>query len=210
MIFSILAIKTGPLAISAFIYSCALIIPSLYGIIILDESVTIELVIGISLLLISLMFINLKKKEETEKISSKWIICVILSFVGNGACSTVQKVQQLAFEGCYKIELMIVALAISLIVMIVSSIVTEKGKILLNIKKAFPWALYCGLANGAVNLFVLHMLNKLPSSVMFPVISAGEIVLTTSVSVFAYKEMLGKKQLIGLVIGIISLVFLNL
>jgi multidrug transporter EmrE-like cation transporter len=68
----------------------------------------------------------------------------------------------------------------------------------------------CGLANGLVNLFVMIASTIIPNSVMFPLISAGGIVLTWIISVFLYKEKLSMKQNIGLVLGIVSIVFLNL
>ena len=47
-------------------------------------------------------------------------------------------------------------------------------------------------------------------SLMFPLISAGGIVLTWIISLFFYKEKLTLKQNIGMVLGVISIVFLNL
>ena len=46
------------------------------------------------------------------KITWKWILYVLLAFLGNGACSTVQVLQQRTFAGAYKNELMIMALLI--------------------------------------------------------------------------------------------------
>ena len=68
----------------------------------------------------------------------------------------------------------------------------------------------CGVANGVVNLLVMVASLTIEKSVMFPLISAGGIVLTWIISVFLYKEKLSMKQNIGLVLGIVSIVFLNL
>jgi len=68
----------------------------------------------------------------------------------------------------------------------------------------------CGLANGIVNLFTMILSNTMPASVMFPLISGGGIILSTIVSIVLYKEKLNTYQFIGLLMGIASVVFLNL
>jgi multidrug transporter EmrE-like cation transporter len=69
----------------------------------------------------------------------------------------------------------------------------------------------CGAANGAVNLFVILLsTNKMNPSLMFPLISAGGIVITSLVSIFVYKEKLSLLQYIGVVMGIGAIVFMNL
>ena len=206
---SFLAISTGSLSLSSLVIQYSLIIPTFYGFIMLGESFKASLIVGILLLLISLVFINFEGKEE-KKITFKWTIFAFLAFVGNGMCSTVQKVQQLEFGGKYKSELMIVALFISIIVLLCFALFTEKKNITYNLKKGFLWYLICGIANGIVNLLVLALSSKMPASVMFPVISAGGIILTAIVSVTIYKEKLSPQQKTGLILGIISIIALNI
>lgn len=129
---SMLAIKTGPLSLSSLITSYSLIVPTLYGLIMLNESVELWLIIGIVLLFASLFFINIEKKNEEKKISLKWGIFVLMSFVGNGLCSTLQKVQQMQFGGLYKNEFMIVALLINILVLLLFACATEKRNICVN------------------------------------------------------------------------------
>ena len=117
---SFLAISTGPISITSLIVQYSLIIPTLHGLIFLGEfekKNPIFLFSGLGLLLISLFLVNMEKKGEEKKISLKWIVFAILAFVGNGACSTVQKVQQIEFNKAYKSEFMIIALIISFVVL---------------------------------------------------------------------------------------------
>ena len=96
------------------IMSYSLIIPTMYGIAFLKEPVRMSTYIGIALLMISLFMVNMKK--ENAKFSLVWIMWLIICFVGNGMCATVQKMQQLRFDGAYKSEFMIVALAVVIII----------------------------------------------------------------------------------------------
>lgn len=205
------AIANGPLSISALIQSYALIIPTFYGILFLNEPVKPTMLIGFFLLIVSLFAINYIKGEKGgQKISKKWIIAIIFAFVGNGMCSTVQKIQQVALDGKYKSELMIGALVITAIMLFPVAFFTEKNKIKTSVKKGWYWAATCGIANGIVNLLVMILGGRLPVSLLFPVISAGGIVLSSAISVFVYKEKLTKIQLAGVLIGVISIILLNL
>ena len=206
---NLLAIKTGPLSLTCLVTSFSLIVPTLYGILALDEPVSANLLIGLALLVVALILINLEEKGE-KKITLKWVLYVVLAFVGNGMCSTVQKVQQINLAGQYKSEFMIVALIISAVAMAIFALCTEKTEFLPNLKAGFWMYAVNGLANGVTNFLVIFLSLRTPASVMFPVISAGGIVLTFLVSLFVYKEKLSKWQILGSALGLVSVIFLNL
>ena len=204
-----LAIMSGPLSLTCLVTSFSLIIPTVYGIIVLQEPVSTNLFIGLGLLAVALVLINLEEKGE-KKITLKWATYVILAFVGNGMCSTVQKVQQIDLNGQYKSEFMIVALVISIVAMGIIALCAEKKQILPNLKAGFWLYTICGLANGVTNFLVIFLSSRMAASVMFPVISAGGIVLTFLISLFFYKEKLSKWQILGSALGLVSVIFLNL
>lgn len=210
MVFTLLAITEGPLALTSLIISYSLIIPTFYGLLFLNEPIGIWLLIGIFLLLFSLFLINWEKKGEKKEITLKWGLFALLAFVGNGACSTIQKVQQIDCGGRYKNEFMMIALTISAVVMFLLALPVEKKRLANNLKQGFLWYLLCGLGNGAVNLFVLVLSLKMPASVMFPLISAGGIVTTVFISLFVYKEKLSIQQKFGVALGTLAIVALNL
>ena len=207
MIFSFLAIACGSLSLTALITSFSLMLPTFYGLLFLDEPIGAGFVPGLILLIVSLILIN--GKVENVRVTPKWVLYITLSFLGNGMCSVFQKMQQVAFDGGYKNEFMIVALLIVSVTMTMCTLFSEKRNIAVCIKKGWYYGLVWGLANGMVNLFVMVLSAKMPVSVMFPLISAGELVLTFFVSRYLYKEGLSKKQLVGFVFGILSVIFLN-
>ena len=198
-----------PLSLTCLVTSFSLIIPTLFGIFALREPVSTNLFIGLGLLAAALVLINLEEKGE-KKITLKWAAYVLLAFVGNGMCSTVQKVQQIDLAGQYKNEFMIVALIISAVAMGIFALCTEKKQILPNLKAGVWLYIICGLANGGANFLVIFLSSRMAASVMFPVISAGGIVLTFLISLFFYKEKLSKWQILGSALGLVSVIFLNL
>ena len=207
-VFMISAIAVGSLSLTSLITSYSLMIPTFYGLLFLNDPVSFGLIPGLVLLVISLLLIN--KPSADAPITWKWLLFVFLSFVGNGMCSTVQKMQQIAFNEAYKNEFMIAALAMVTVLMAALSLVKERSHIVHNAKCGWHLALICGLLNGMVNLFVMLLQGLMPMSLMFPLISAGGIIVTGIVSIAVYKEKLTAWQYVGFVLGIGAVVFLNL
>lgn len=199
------AVKYGSLAITMLVFSYSLIIPTLYGIIFLNDNLSLIAYIGIFLLLISLYLINIKK--GTVKFSSKWIIYLSVAFLGNGLCSTFQKMQQMKFNGAYKNELMIFSLLIVFFALLILSLLNKRDK---DLKSCFYYSIPNGISNAVVNLFVMLLTGSIPNAILFPCISAGGIAVSFVIATLIYKEHLSKAQTIGYIAGIISVVLLNL
>lgn len=208
---SIYAVKTGSLSLTSLLTSFSLLIPTFYGIFVLNEETSAYLYIGLVLLCASLILVNFNGKEDSgnQKITFKWLIYVFISFVGNGICTITQKMQQINQNGMYKNEFMIVALLIVFVGVMIISLITEK-----NHKSCFKPALITGgargLGNGIVNLLVISLAITMPASVLFPVVSGGGIALTAILAMTLYKERLSLQQILAMIFGIASVVFLNI
>jgi multidrug transporter EmrE-like cation transporter len=57
-----------------------------------------------------------------------------------------------------------------------------------------------------MNYINLKLSGLLPSQLFFPLINGSAIILSSLSSVFIFKESLSKKQVVGLVGGILSLI----
>ena len=202
-----LAIKTGSLAITSLIISYSLIIPTLYGFVFLKEKTTILL-----LLLISLFLVRAKAQgeEKSAKPTVKWVIYLVLAFIANGMCSVIQNAQQRKFDGTHNSNFMILALSLSTVILLVVSLVLEGNTVLNTLKKGIVLSAACGICNGATNYLVMVIIVVVASSVFFPVLSAGGLVLTFVISLVFYREKFIPRQIVGLACGLVSLVFLNI
>ncbi len=201
------AIRTGPLSISVLVNQCGLIIPTLYGILWLGDDIGVCGYVGIALLFAALAFVNLK--NEKMQFSRSWFFWLAVQFVGNGMCSTVQKMQQMKFVGAYKNEYMIIALLLVTLVSLIAGLCGNKnvGRSILG---ALRYAPLQGIANGAVNLFVMMLTALLPTAILFPSISAGGMMITFVIALTIYKERLSKIQILGYLSGIASVILLNI
>lgn len=209
-IFSFLAIVEGPLALTSLMIQYSLLIPTAYGLI-RGEKIGVFLIVGIVLLMLSLLLINIEKKGEKKKITFRWAMYAFLAFVGNGGCSLVQKIQQDQCDKQFKSEFMLLAYGLAVIVLLVCALAFERKAIWQHVKRGCGFWAANGVFNGMVNYLVLVLTaTGMAASVMFPLISAGGIIATFFVSLFVYKEKLSVAQLVGLALGIVSVVFLNL
>ena len=204
---AIFAIKTGPISITSLMSSYSLLIPTFYGLLFLKETPHTTLYFGLAAWAVSLFLINFKKNENLH-FTPMWIVYVLLCFVSNGMCSTVQKMQQMAFDGAYKNEFMIYALIPVTIVLFVLGFM-QPGNKLSMLKPCLKYGVVKGLANGFMNYLVMVTSAMLPNAVLFPSISAGGLVLTFICAVTLYKEKLSRMQYIGYSLGIIAVVLLN-
>jgi len=66
--------------------------------------------------------------------------------------------------------------------------------------------LICGGCSFGMNYINLKLSGLLPSQLFFPLVNGSAIVLSSLMSVILFKERLSKRQTIGLVGGIVSLI----
>lgn len=213
-VFVVLAIKCGSLAKTTLIMSYSLLVPAFAGLIILREPIGIPMIAGMILLVLSLWLTNHRKKTADapkEKISLKWLVFVLLGFVGNGMCSTVQKLAPHYLGADVNLTLStIAALGLSTVVLIAASFLTKETDLKTTLRVGGPLSLFCGLFNGAVNYLAIYLNQFIPASVMFPVLSAGEIILIVPYSLLVRRERFTAKQWAGFAVGVVSVILLNL
>ncbi len=205
---SALAISCGPLSVSALFSSYSLLIPTAYALFFLRETPNRFFIPGLICLITSIFLIN--RKQEEMKFSAVWVLYILLSFIGNGMCSTVLKIHQTAFGGAYKHEFMIVALLTAAVSLFAWGIWRGKGEKNIIDRVFLKYGFLYGIASGALNLSVMVLAGKIANSVLFPSISAGGITLTFFLSLFVYREKLSRIRTVGYMLGIMAILLLNI
>lgn len=208
---TIFAIKYGPLSLTSLMMSCSIVVPLLYGVTFLKEPVTSALIVGLVLLFLCISLVSEPWKKEDAQISLKWVIYMSATFIANGACITIQKVFQITDRGVHSNEFMICSLMITLLTLVVMVLIRER-KEMLNVAKIknIIWPILCGASNGIANQFTMILAVILPASFLYPVQSAGGIIVTAIVSILLYKEKLSIPQKIGFVAGVLAVIVFNI
>ncbi len=211
---SLCAVRFGSVALTSMISSFSLLLPTLFGIFYWKEGVKPAFLLGLALLCGSIILVNLrgeKSSEEQKKLRSLWVICVTLLFFSNGCCSILQTFHQKTGGEPFKSEFMIVALFIVFLSNILVAAFSLKKTFPAYVKKAASYATAYGLMNAGVNLGVMLLASgsAIPSSVFFPVISIGSLVLVFGVSMVFFRERFRRMQYIGILLGVVSIVLLQ-
>lgn len=203
---TVLAVRYGLMAISSLIVSCSLIFPTIYGVMI-GEKVTFILCTGIALLFLAMILVNLKFTQK-EKFSFKWLFWVLLAFGGNGLCSIMQNLQKRTLGDEYKHEFMIIALSASFLILMTISLAMAKDA-RAELKNCVPFASLNGIANALVNFLMLTIIGNIPNTILYPTSSALSMIFTFLLAYFLYKERFSKYQYLGYIIGVVSIILLN-
>lgn len=209
-LFQLYALKTGSISVTSLILSYSLIIPTVFGAIAYRETPSPWFYIGLAILAVSLFFVGFSgKKGEEKKVRLKWLGAVAVAFIANGMCSVIQSHFQRLSEGAYKSEFMIAGMAMVVLVAAVGSAVTRKSA-----KNSFPRASWlgaiCGVFNATVNLLVMLLVSRMDVSLVFPLVSAGSLIMTCFAAALFFRDRLDLLKTIGLVTGVVAIVFLNL
>ncbi len=198
------ALAIGPMALTSIIASFSLLIPFFFGICFWNEPLTLFGLCGIILLLFSILLINGK---TLGGISLKWSVYTAATLITNGICSIIQKHHQIKFPTLYRTEFMLFAL---LCVFIILS-VTPNSNLSQKQKFKFSWlGLISGILNGTANYIVLFLSATENASVLFPIVSAANIIAVWAIGLLFFKEKLTTSQTIGLILGVLSIVLLKL
>lgn len=204
-LFGFLALASGSLALTSTIVSYSVIIPCIFGVAFLGERVGIINGVGFILLLLSIFL--LKKPSDGKKFSKEWLTYVAITFGCNGISSIVQKLHQTAYPGKFQGEFMIFSMFVSLLLFVFVWAVVKKdsGDGVCHAKYALP----AGVLMGFNNYLTLALASKLNASVLFPTVSVFQTVFNLLFSKIFFKEMLNVRQIIGILLGVASVILIK-
>lgn len=203
------ALERGPFAISMLILSYSVVFSTGYGILVLKEPVTPFFIIGLVLIGASLFLVRGKNDGGARKMSGLWLLCILVSAFGSGMFAVVQRMQQIRFQNAVTNEFMILALGFSAVTLTVIGLLRDKGRCLTILKQGSPYACCAGLANGATNMLSLVVNTMIAISVAAPTRAGVKSVMSFLVSLLLFKEHFLPRQIIGVVLGAVAVVFLN-
>lgn len=204
----LIALKNGPVSLTSLFLQLSLIGVTIWGFIFWGDDITLIIIIGLILAVISIFFILYQKNER--KINSKWLLACLIMFISNLSCTIIQKEQALNYdEGCGNM-FMFFALLFSVIFSFILFMFSDKSDTKIIIKTSSIFPLLAGILNALQNFFVILMATKLPSGVVYPVLSVGGLAISILASLILFKEKLKWTQWFGIIFGTISILLLQL
>lgn len=206
------ALKYGSYALTMLILSYSLIFTTLYGLIFLNEHATVLTYIGFALIAVSLFFVRAEKTEENEQKKNLflWLIFVMVSVVCAGLFGVVQRMQQIRFENKTTNEFMVIALGFSSMASFIMGVIMDRKDCLSILKNGLPFASGAGVSNGITNTLNMLAYTLMPISIVAPTSAGVKIVISFLLSCFLFKEKFLKRQILGVILGGIAVVLLNI
>ena len=219
-----LAFKSGPVMLTSLFISLSLIGATVWGFFFWEDEFTYLVGIGLALVVAAVALCLYKGKangqtkddeqenqETTPKISVKWILFVLLSFVGNAGCTIVQRTQQTAQQGQHGNLLMLVATGIATTVFAITYFAKDASDCKIMLKTTGHFPMISGVCNFALNFFVILMASTtLSPSLIYPVISVGSLAIVTIASIFFFKEKMKWWQWLGVALGAAAVAILSI
>jgi len=208
-VFNVMAItsqKNG-VSVAAVAGKMAVVIPVLFGVILYNEHLNGQKIIGIILALLAVYFITLKNKNTTSKNAS--LLFPVLLFLGSGIIDTTIKYVQTNYVSSEDT---------SLFSGVLFGLAGLFGIIIYAFKPS-PITLKNGIAGiilGAINYYSIYYLlkaldtDKMQSAVIFTINNVTIVALCTLLGLFLFKEKLTTKNWIGIGIAIISILLITL
>ena len=199
--YKLLALASGPMHLTLLFTTSSMIIPTMSGPF-FDEGFS-PIKLCIVAVLIGFLYLSFEKKGDTG-IGGKWFVCSLLAFLFQGTIGVLQKVHQ---SSEYKGE-SAGFLFVAFICAAVFSLIRAKGKFHPKIlgKTTVLIGLVCGACTFAMNFINLKLSGMMPSQLFCPLVNGSSIVLSSLVSIVLFKEKISRKQQIGLLGGILSLI----
>jgi len=199
-LYKMLALSKGPMHITLLITTSSMIIPTLSGIFFGEKFSFLKLLVVF--VLIYFIYLSIGKSKDS-KINKVWCLYCLLAFILIGSIGIIQKIHQTSSHKSEISAFLFVSFFISLII----SGLRVKDKKNFKVKKnLIPLAMICGVCTFTMNFLNLKLSGLLPSQLFFPLVNGSAIVLSSAMSVVLFKEHLSKRQTIGLVGGILSLI----
>lgn len=180
-----------------------ILIPMIFSIILWKEIPTPLQWFGILLSLFSIILVNVSfNKDNPTKINPSLLLLFFLGGMADFSNKIFQKYAILDYKNIFLFFIFFTAFIVSLIYTI------KDGKKIT--KKDLLTGVAVGIPNLFSSFFLILSLNTLNTSVVYPIFSAGTIVIINILSFFIFKEKLMLKEKISIAITIVSLIIINL
>lgn len=212
-----LAIKNGPLFLSNLILNLSSVSLVIWGFFFWNAKVNALVIIALVLVVLSVFLCMYKKKEtveadeKREKITLKWLVYIIMAFVGNAGVGIVSRTQQMVYNGQHGNMLMFYGTMIAVVVSVIDFIRVDKSGLSKIGIKQNVYPVLAGVTNFIVNLFGLYFVSTpLSTNVIYPVLGVGCLMLVTVASKFIFKEKLTIMQWVGIIVGAGAIALLSI
>lgn len=213
LIFNIMgkSAQVNGVGVTSIATKMSLVIPVLFAVLVYKDSLSVFQIIGIFLALGAVYLASVKKKGIHLNKNHIWL--PILVFIGSGIIDTSIKFIQEAYlnDGEYPIFSSTVFGAAAVSGFLFVSYRGIKTPLKINLKNVIG-----GICLGVPNYFSIYFLlkalnnNQLNSSSVFTINNVAIVLFTTLLGILLFKEKLSTKNILGVILAILSIILVAL
>ena len=212
---SIEALKSGVMVLAAMAGSAGLLLPCIAGIFMFNEPMKPMQFIGIALLIFSGWLLIGYSKEQTGSFTPRTLLLLIGSMLSNGSVMLAQKMfsKYMPDTSVSIFSFLTFGLiGIGMFIGLVPSLLSQSGraKIAAVPKPVFLYGTISSIILLAINQLATLAGRNVPSAIMFPINDGGATIITAITAAIFFKEKLTVRSVCGLILGIGSLIVINL
>lgn len=203
-------LKLGGMALySVFLMLGGMLLPYLFGVLFLGETLTLMRVVGVVLIIASVICSGKAKLNVPAKV---YVLCVVVFFL-NGLVSIFSKGHQVgtAFSPVSSTEFVVYCNIAKSILSGVALLFCKKEHALFRFssKRAGLVILCAALISGVSYMLQLIGAKELPATVLYPILTGGSILFTALCGKVFFKEKLTALQLVSIALCLVgTLLFL--
>ena len=209
------AMKSGTVSLNSMFGTAGMIIPIIAGAVLFGQPIAVMQIFGLGLFFLSAYLLIGASKTVYSNFSYKTVLLLVGSMVSNGGTMFAQQMfTHYVSEGDISVFSFISFGVIAVLAGIVYSVMSSKNKSA-PYETRLPKALIiCGVAL-AIAVFVINQLATACTVLVSPVIlftfiNGGGTIIFTVVAALVYKEKLSRKTVLGVLVGIASLVIIKM
>ncbi|RCW90908.1 EamA family transporter [Winogradskyella arenosi] len=208
-IFNVMALtaqKNG-LSVASVSSKMSVIIPIIFGIIVFNESIGAQKIIGILIALVAVFLTSLKEKGNV--VLKQSIYLPLILFFGSGTIDT--SINYFAPDDQIPLFSATIFAMAALIGVLLLSFRALKPKNSLTLK-AIPFGVTLGIVNyGSIHFLLMALrVENTESSTLFTVNHIAILALSTIIGLLFFKEQISIKNWIGIVLALIAILLVTL
>ncbi len=193
-------------AVSIAMVRLAVAVPLVASIVFFHEAPGMVQGWGIVLALVALPLLSLDKGVSGEPLTLRRMAMLLGLFVSNGMCLLLLKwYQTIGTSGGRFIYLATVFTVSGLIV----GLVWARAKNRRLGRAEIVWGTWLGISNAVTNILIFTTLDVLLASVMFPILAAVGLSLTTIFAAVFWREIPGRLGWAGMALAVVAVVLAN-
>ena len=209
------AMKSGVMVLAALASSAGLLLPCVAGIFMFNEPMKPIQFIGIALLIFSGWLLIGYSKQQTGSFTPRTLILLIGNLLSNGSVMLAQKMfskylpnTNVSIFSFLTFGLVGLGMFICLLPYLRNK--DERSKLNAVPKQIFLYGTISSVILLTINQLATIVGRNVPSAIMFPINDGGATIITAITAAIFFKEKLTVRSIAGLIIGIGSLIIINL